>query len=326
MRDLFYKELRILGQEIAKMKEDLSETEFILKENQLLDSIYLIQKYQMIASREGLLSLGELVDGLPKRYNKWMLQMFFDAIEPEDIEERSYLKYYALNLHGYEALDYFIWLVGTLSIQRGDEKRETEKILLSMIPDSASDRYEERKKYWFNCDPNKVIKDGVDVTNIQVFRKRMADWKVGNEGYFLMKALDWLIKEMNDDMLKHYISYMDNNTLTLVMRGMSAYARNRVFDVLPLSYAVMIANNMDEMPPVCMKGVIEEMKIALKIAVVEIDKGILTGNFDAIKEIFTNIKNEIPLDEKEQLKDADIYCLLNSDYAVDKKYLDDKII
>ena len=56
-----------------------------------------------------------------------------------------------------------------------------------------------------------------------------------------------------------------------------------------------------------MKGVIEEMKIALKIAVVEIDKGILTGNFDAIKEIFANIKKEIPLDEKEQLKDADIY-------------------
>ena len=118
-----------------------------------------------------------------------------------------------------------------------------------------------------------------------------------------------IVRQAGELALKDIISYMDKNTLTLVMRGMSAYARNRVFDVLPLSYAAMIANNMDEMPPVCMKGVIEEMKIALKIAVVEIDKGILTGNFDAIKEIFVNIKNEIPLDEKEQLKDADIYCL-----------------
>lgn len=263
MKDLFYQELYKQNQKIKK-KDALSTNEQTIKnQNILVDAIVNMVKLGRIARKEGLLALEDATDSINNRYLKNMIITVVDGTDPITIEEMYTAKYFSLGLEDYEALQYLIHMHGILAIQEGENPYIIGEKLSMFVPDSVADLYYDKVRKL------EEEKRNPKETELSVIEKYYTGDDVaveyGEDAYFLIKIMDYIVKTINDRNIQRLLRDVDNKDLMLMMRGFSGEARKRIFDNMSTRLGIMIAEDMDRMGAVKVKDISSATFKILKI-------------------------------------------------------------
>ncbi len=144
---------REIKKSIADIREidpkDVGEDGFFSvseKDQMLLRTIEVMVKCSKLAEIEGLLSLEEFIcyemeEFSGYKYLNDMIMLVIDGTDPELIVQMYLFRYCSSRLRAYDALQYFIILVGCLSIQSGERHRVIEQKLIYMLPEELTGEY-----------------------------------------------------------------------------------------------------------------------------------------------------------------------------------------
>ena len=138
-------ELRRIHSEIREKQEGGDNVRHQEKENMLREAVKRMISLSNLARLEGLLALEEAVEAItletPEEALKQLIILLVDGTDPEIMQGIGLSRYYAHLYTDYEALRYFIYLEGALSIQAGENPRVLEEKLKVMLPKDMYVRY-----------------------------------------------------------------------------------------------------------------------------------------------------------------------------------------
>ena len=241
-------------------------------EKMILSAVKRVMELNRLARLEGLLALEEAVwDISPEDKEEGLKQLIFllvDGTDPEMIEGIGLARYYAGLYSDYEALRYFIYLEGALSIQAGENPRVVEEKLKSMLPPELYLQYSKQQEEEY-VEEEKRKEEHL----IENLCKGERLWNSGESGYYVSKLVDYLICDVTDKELQRIMREVDNFVLTLAMKGMSGEARKHIFSNLSERLAKLIAKDMMNMGPVRVVDIIEASQKILNIVIRLIDRG-----------------------------------------------------
>ena len=133
-----------MGKKNAEIRAITDEEAYKAGMEDLSKAIAKVMEFGEIAWKKGLIELEEetwrLDMGTSERYLKTMTMLVVDGTDSDQIEEISMLRYFAEGLTGFEALRYLIYLVGILTIQRGENPHIIEEKLHAMMPRKENTR------------------------------------------------------------------------------------------------------------------------------------------------------------------------------------------
>jgi hypothetical protein len=260
--ELFYQEIREANRAVREIEAaDKAKAEAGTK--LLVDAVDKIINLASMARKEGLLALEELVDAIDEdsefKYLKQMILMVVDGDEPELVEQTGMMVYYADDLRGYEALQYYALLFGMLSIQQGMNPRIIEQSLLSMMPKSVKKAYEKDREERQNA--RWAAEKAIDKANGKELIEKVCAEKSkverGNEAYYLTRLLDYLIMEgLDDRALQRVLRDIYDKDLVYILKALSGEARRKIFRNLSEWHAEHVANELDLSKLVLLKYVI----------------------------------------------------------------------
>lgn len=81
------------------------------------------------------------------------------------------------------------------------------------------------------------------------------EWELTDEGYFIVKLLEYVLLSIDDRGVQRIIRDVENYQLSLVLKGLSMEAQNVVYKNLSKRLAVMICEDMEFMGPVSTRDV-----------------------------------------------------------------------
>ena len=249
-------ELRRIHLGIKKRNSVTDEDVKKYNEKMILSAVKRVMELNRLARLEGLLALEEAVwDISPEDKEEGLKQLIFllvDGTDPEMIEGIGLARYYAGLYSDYEALRYFIYLEGALSIQAGENPRVVEEKLKSMLPPELYLQYSKQQEEEY-VEEEKRKEEHL----IENLCKGERLWNSGESGYYVSKLVDYLICDVTDKELQRIMREVDNFVLTLAMKGMNGEARKHIFSNLSERLAKLIAKDMMNMGPVRVVDIIE---------------------------------------------------------------------
>ena len=131
-------ELRKIHSEIRDKSGIYSDMDLQNNETMVMDAIKRMIELNNLARYEGLLALEEAVIDIPLEAQeeelKQLIILLVDGTDPEVILGIGLSRYYSSLYTDYQALRYFIYLEGVLSIQAGDNPRILEEKLKVFLP------------------------------------------------------------------------------------------------------------------------------------------------------------------------------------------------
>lgn len=286
MRSRSLEELRKIHTEINEKSRLGSGTDRKENETMLWETVNEMMKLCYLARKEGLLALEEAVLDIPsenvEEALKQLIFLLVDGTDPQVLEEIGLSRYYTRLYTDYEALRYFIYLEGALSIQAGENPRILEERLKVMLP---ADMY---LKYSYEQERIRQEKEHEKEEHlIENLCKGERCWNPGESGYYVFKLLDYVICDMSDMELQRMMREVDNTTLSLAMKGMSGEARKRIFANLSQRLAKLVAEDMIHMGPVRMVDVLEASQQMLNVIVHLVDTGEIVGNYDYLEPFYS---------------------------------------
>lgn len=252
---------RFVQSKIIQYKEE--------KGQMLISTIEKMVYLSKIARREGLLALESAAsepDALPNyKFLSAMILFIVDGTEPDFIEEVSLARYCSAGLEAYDALQYLVFLVGSLALQNGENPRMIEEKLLVLIPEDISEEYREKqkekeKKKNQEQQPEQgqnlaAEAESLDLSFLEKYYEGDIAATYGEDEYFLLKVTDYAVKSLDDRAMQRVLRDVDNYKLVLAMRGWSGEARHKIFKNLSKRLAVMIGEDMNFMRAVRMRDV-----------------------------------------------------------------------
>lgn len=285
MRINRFEELRRIHTEISERKILDSDCEIKQNETMLLETVYKIMELGLLARKEGLLALEEAVNDISLESQEEELQqlitLLVDGTEPDILEGIGWSRYYSRLYHDYQALKYFIYLEGTLSIQAGDNPRILEEKLKAMLPRELYIKYtaEQREK---ELEKEKQEKQHL----IENLCKGERLWNVTERGYYVFKLTDYIVCELSDKGLQRAMREIDNLVLTVAMKGMNGKARRHIFDNLSERLGNMIAEDMINMVPIRAVDILDASQKILAVIIRLIERGEIAGNYEYLAPFF----------------------------------------
>jgi len=306
MRIRRLEELRKIHTEIKAKEVTDNQTRLQKNEEMIKTAMERMLELCNIARLEGLLALEEAVLDIPaesaEEELKQLIMLLVDGTEPDIITEIGLSRYYSNLYADYEALRYFLFLVGTLSIQAGENPRIVEEKLKSMLPLRLY------KTYSLEQECARKKQENVQKENlIENLCKGERLWNSGENGYYVSKLVDYLICDMTDKEIQRTMREVDNFALVLAMKGMSGNARKRIFDNLSGRLAKMLAEDMMNLRPVRAIDILEASQTILTVVIRLVDRGELIQKYGYLEPFYgvfnVDIKTERQKNDKlSQLK------------------------
>lgn len=148
-------ELRTISVEIEDYRKENPRGEQL--DAQMVDIIRMMNRMSWVARREGLLCLEEEClkpGGHWPCFDLWkkLVLLVVDGTDPEFVKEFAISRYYAMNIHDYDALAVMIYIEFARNIQNGVNPRVIEELMLALVPECIEKEYREMAKYEKNED------------------------------------------------------------------------------------------------------------------------------------------------------------------------------
>lgn len=132
------------------------------------------------------------------------------------------------------------------------------------------------------------------------------DWSIDEEGYFITKLLDYVLNSVSDRDVQRILREVENSDLSMVMKGLTAEARNVIFKNLSTRMATMICEDMEFMGEVTTKQVGETAQDIMTIIVKLMSLNELPDNESEIISRLTRIfgvkDKNLSLDAEEEIE------------------------
>lgn len=289
MRSSRPEELRRIHLEIREMQEGGDRASIQEKETMLWETAQKVMHLCKLARLEGLLALEEAVEEIPldspQEVLKQLIILLVDGTDPEIIEEIGWNRYYAHLYKDYEALRYFIYLEGALSIQAGVNPRVLEEKLKVMLPPKMYLKYSLKQE---EMSQEEERQKGEHL--IEKLCKGERLWNLGENGYYVSRLVDYVICDITDKELQRVMREVEHFTLALAMKGMSGEARKHIFDNLSERLAKWVAEDIMNMGPVRVVDILEASQKILNILIRLIDSGEIAGSYEYLEpfcQVFT---------------------------------------
>lgn len=259
MDAIFYQELAKHSEEIASGKDVIDS-----EREELITLTGVLEELAYTARRDGLLALegtaGELPDDGMYSCLREMCMHVVDGMNPEVLKELAYMYYFSRRMVAYKALSYLVCLSSVLSIQAGEYPGLTEMKILSMIPEEDI----------YDC---QVVMETVKPMRLspeekmeQLFEGDISI-KPDNPDYDMIKMADDLFAEMDERTAGLLLRSLENNSIVVMMKGLSGAARKIILTNVSGNLASMLIEDMDYMGPVRQKDVSEKVREALGVYV-----------------------------------------------------------
>lgn len=282
MRISRIEELQKIHLKIKEKENSYSQNELENSERELLGTINKMLELSDLARLEGLLILDEIAMDIdidsPEEALRHLLLLIVDGTEPKTVDDIGMARYYSDLYEGYDALKYFIYLEGALSIQAGDNNRTLEEKLKSMLP---------HKLYIQYIRDEDVRRIEVESKKAETLVKELCDvkkfWNPAENGYHIAKLADYTLCKLTDANLQNVMRYVDNMVLALAMKGMSGEARKRIFDNLSVRLKKMVAEDVKYYDNVRQSDILDALTRLLSIIVRMIDDEEIVGDYDYLE-------------------------------------------
>ena len=132
------------------------------------------------------------------------------------------------------------------------------------------------------------------------------DWSIDEEGYFITKLLDYVLNSVSDRDVQRILREVENNDLAIVMKGLTAEARDVIFKNLSARMATMIREDMEFMGEVTTKQVGEKAQDIMIIIVKLMSLNELLDNeygiISRMTKIFGVKDKKLSLDAEEEIE------------------------
>ncbi len=274
MKAEHYEELRRLHREIKELTKE--------EEASLLQAVWNICRLAAIARKEGLLALEETVlegeEYQGEEFLKFLLLLVLDGTEPADIRDMGWRRYYVSLQEGCDALCSLIYLEGALVIQAGNNPRIVEEKMKSFLPETLYGAFEELLK-------GEEKKQCEETTREMIERvcagKRL--WNPKDDGYFVMKLIDYTLCDLGDKEIQRLLREIDNVKLALALRGLSGDARRRIFDNMSERLVRLVIEDMEYMGPVRAIDIVATAQEMLMIIIRLYDRAEILGEYEYLK-------------------------------------------
>lgn len=297
MNQIIYQELREITRNGAEFSEDA-----------LIATIKTILHLSGVSRREGLLSLEEKAESLDKDL-KSMIMLIVDGTFPDLVEEISLIHYFANGaMNEEERLIYLMKLVGSLSIQQGENPRVIEAKLLSFLTNPMQDAYhnaieeEERKERESRAQNGKSIEELEAEEIIEKMCSVDVELPAVDEWWFAVRLLGSVLTDLDDRAIQRILRDVENQDLSVAMKALSGNARRRIFSNLSPRLAVMIAEDMEYMGPVRFIDAAEACQKILFVIQKLVDNGLIAVEDS---EIFTKLYVLVKFSKKEEEEKVD---------------------
>ena len=307
MRDIFFLELRECNRYIRNVVDECEKKQGY---EILCSTIKKMCELASIARKEGLLDLEmaacELGEIDNNDYLKSIILLIVDGTDPELVEELGTTKYFAVDVAGFDALQYLIMLAGSLAIQAGENPRIIEERLLSLVPiDVVTEYKQKQEEAEKSAIDNKSDKE-FDESFLEKYYKGDIAVSQGDEYYFQLKIIDYALRSIDDRSMQRLLREVDNMDLALALKGLSGECRRKVFSNLSVRLAIMIAEDMEFMGNVKLSDVSDaSLKIfnillhLMNTAEVNCKDAEAMVTFGKIFDITSNIKEERQIKKEE---------------------------
>lgn len=290
MRDLFYQELYKQNKAVKELEHVWNNEKNEEGKGCLVDALLKIAELSNVARKEGLLALESMAfrleDAMGYQYLKMMITLVVDGMEPEIIEEMCTAKYFATGLEAYEALQYMIFMYGTLSIQQGENPYIIEQKMLTLVSESITELYHRKL---VEVEREKQQPKEADLSVMEKYYIGDVAVEYGDEAYFLVKVIDYIIKTIDDRSIQRVLRDVDNNDVAIMMCGVSGDARKRIFSNMSERLGIMIAQNMDFMGPIKVKDVSDATNKVFSIITRLISYGEIGGAENELIKVLAKI-------------------------------------
>ncbi len=296
----YYEELRTVHQEIMALEKTLLIEERELKKNHLLTAVQLVCDLSNVARREGLLALEEAVEnmeaGVGIEYLKKMIMLVVDGTEREAIRTIGMTRYVCSMVSDYEALIYLMYLEGALLIQAGENPGLVGEKMKAFLPNELYEKYDVLQE-----NKLKAAQKEQEENIIERLCQGKKFWNPKDSGYFVMKLADYTICDLQDKELQRLMREIDNNDLSVAMKGLSGDARRRIFSCMSERLGKMIAEDMEYMGPVRAIDVVESTQKIITVLICLIERGEIIDRYDYLIPFYDMFNMDI---KKEQDKSS----------------------
>lgn len=282
MRISRIEELQKIHLKIREVESSYSQKELENLEMGLMSAISKMLELNELARLEGLLILDEVAMAIdidsPEEGLRHLLLLVVDGTEPKTLDDIGMARYYGGMYNDYNALKYFIYLEGALSIQACDNDRILEEKLKSMLPHKLY------LKYIRDEDERRIE---VETKKAQTLVKELCEakkfWNPSENGYHISKLVDYTVCKLSDVNLQNVMRYVDNMVLALAMKGMGGEARKRIFDNLSVRLKKIVAEDVKYYDSVRQSDILDALTRLLAIIVSMIDDAEIVGDFEYLE-------------------------------------------
>lgn len=304
MRRIRLEELRKVHAEIMELEKKCDRTVKQERRQNLWDALENMMEFNSIARREGLLALEEKVLEVSEDYRKESLKqlvcLLVDGTDPSILEQIGMMRYVSHLYTDYAALEYLIYLEGTLSIQAGENPRILEEKLKSML---SRDMYSE---YSLKQECRQLEKEQEEEAHlIEKLCKGKRLWKSEDKDYYATRLWEYSLCHMEDKVIQRILREVSNETLTIAMKGMGGEARKRIFDNLSKRLGNMIAKGMMQLGPVRAVDILEACQQMLNVCIYLMERGELPQRYEYLEPFSQVFSEEMdkPYKKREQMKE-----------------------
>ncbi len=129
----------------------------------ILKLIRSVAKTNKIVRKEGLLGLdiyaSELSDDTFERYLKMMLYIIADGTDADVFSEICLLRYYRNNFSGLEAIQYLLYFLAALLIQKSTKTQLIEQVLIQFLSEKEMIKYLRKMDCLREIDENQLLSE-----------------------------------------------------------------------------------------------------------------------------------------------------------------------
>ena len=304
-------ELRSCNEEIREATDNQKKEEGMMELAAAVKTMYMLCG---VARREGLLSLEnkamELEEVQSCSYLKSMIMLIVDGTDPDLVEGACLAKYFARGMRGFEGITYLIYLVGILGIQASDNPRIIEEKLLAFIPDEAEELYRKEEEKSVTDEKEADKQDEIDLSMVEKYYEGDIFIEPEDNRFFLIKVTDHIFRTLDDSGIQRVLKEIDDQTLSLAMKGLSGEARHSIFKNLSRRQSVVIAEEMDYLGPVRVNDVSDSVYEVFLTIIKLVDHAELRLEDGAILEGFKDLfEVQKESKKKEEKAENELYMI-----------------
>lgn len=293
MRISRLEELRKIHLKIKEVEHTFSEDEIKENEKRILTAIDTILELSELARLEGLILLDEVAMKIDvdssEEVLRQLLLLIVSGTDPEEVEDIGMVRYYCNLYDGYDALTFYIYLEGVLSVQAGDNIRELEERLKSMLPKKLYIEYIKGEE------EHRIEKERQKAEAMIKELCETADFLNENEmeeGYHISKIVNYTICQLSDVNIQKIMRYVDNVELSFAVKGMRGETMKRIFDNLSVRLKKIVAEDVKYSDNVKKSDVLEALRKLLNIIVRLINDGEIVGDYEYLKPFIMEMEGK----------------------------------